>query len=377
MEDTIVRDVFDGIEMGDVEKVRRLFAKHPEVIPERYLGGTWLHFAAGYNNIEMLKFLLQSGFDVNARGIKRPDGPLSMAIGHAGLPVIAFLLEQGADPNIGRLLIGAINRESDRFETVRLLVEHGVDVNRCYHLGDDDGPLFNALSWAIDAEEPEIADYLRAHGAVLPEEQPSASPTDLAGEIVAYFEREFGKANKRTIVEIVPSEPPIAVHVIPASESSPYVTLFTTGMSARAMRTPPDENEYRFAELFFQLPADWPLEAKSLKDPNWNWPIKWLRSIAKYPHQQYTWLGGPVTIIAKDPSKPFAPKVKFTCMLLTAERQCRTSGGMTVQLYRLIPLYAEERSLEIREGLPALMHALDRHNISRIVTLDRPNVATA
>ena len=45
-----------------------------------------------------------------------------------------------------------------------------------------------------------------------------------------------------------------------------------------------------------------------------------------------------------------------------------------VQLYQLLPLYTEERALEISQGLPALLQALDRNNISWVVDLNRPNV---
>ncbi len=52
------------------------------------------------------------------------------------------------------------------------------------------------------------------------------------------------------------------------------------------------------------------------------------------------------------------------------------TDGRQVQLYTLIPLYPEERKLEMDKGLPALFQGLDRHKIGKVVDLKRPNVAT-
>ena len=49
------------------------------------------------------------------------------------------------------------------------------------------------------------------------------------------------------------------------------------------------------------------------------WPIEWLKRIARYPHDNETWLGGPHTIIANDePPEPFAPNTKMSCLMLLA-----------------------------------------------------------
>jgi hypothetical protein len=130
--------------------------------------------------------------------------------------------------------------------------------------------------------------------------------------------------------------------------------------------------------LFIQLLAGWPLSKGALEDPNHAWPIQWLRSIAKYPHQQKTWLGGPVSIMANgEPPKRLAPSIPFTCMLLLAERSLVSRQGRTIQLYRLMPLYTEERDMEIRQGIAALMRAFDRFSVPFVVDLQRRNVATS
>jgi hypothetical protein len=147
-------------------------------------------------------------------------------------------------------------------------------------------------------------------------------------------------------------------------------------MSEQAMSVPEENEEYQFAELFIQLPEKWPLTKQAMKDPNYAWPLDWLRSIAQYPFENDTWLGAPATIIANgDPPERLAPKIKFTSLLLLAEHELRSRTGRKINLYRISPLYSEERELEMKKGIGALLQAFDRKDIPFVVDLKRPNAA--
>ncbi len=65
------------------------------------------------------------------------------------------------------------------------------------------------------------------------------------------------------------------------------------------------------------------------------WPIEWLKRIARYPHDNDTWLGGPHTIIANgEPPEPFAPNTKMSCLLLLAVSERWPRGGHQLSLGR-------------------------------------------
>lgn len=375
-----VRALYGAITDGDVKSARVLLQKHPELITTRPMSETWLHVAAARPNVEMVDMLLNIGIDVNVLN-DVDETALAQAVADGQLEVAEFLIEKGANPNIGRPLIAAINQEDCPFEMVKLLVENGVDVNHVFLWFDDPEMPFNALSHAIASGNDEIVEYLKANGAVLPEnskkkEAASKKPKTRSEEVEAYFAEHFGPVYEKSLQEIVPTNPPISVHVIKPDEKRNYVTFFTTGMSARSMKTPRGSEDFQLAELFVQLPGDWPLTKKLLNDPQYSWSIEWLRKIAKYPHQNKTWLGGPVTIIAdEEPPKPFIPKLKFTSMLFLAERKLTGSDGKIIQLYRMAPLYTEERERERSEGIAALMNAFDDAGVSFVVDLQRPNVA--
>lgn len=334
--------------------------------------------SAREGQITVVEMLLEMGADLNAISIG--STALSRAVGNAPPEMVAYLLSRGADPNdVTRPIIGAINREPEQvaLRLVQLLVEHGADVNCEYTVFGDKENTFTPLEWAKG--KALIADYLRSKGAVEREKKApeKATPKNLAEEIVAYFDEHFGAPQRQAQIEMVPTNTPISIHVIPAAENRKHVTVFTTGMSEQPMQAPEGTDDFRFAELFIQLAGSWPIDKESLSDPKHAWPINWLRSIAKYPHQHNTWLGGPVTIIANgDPPEPLAPGLRFTSVLVMADQQFTSRDGRTIYLYRLMPLYTEERSLEIKEGIGALMRAFDNFDVPPVVDLARPNVAT-
>jgi hypothetical protein len=51
----------------------------------------------------------------------------------------------------------------------------------------------------------------------------------------------------------------VDVHHVAPSAGLPYNVLVTSGMSDKPMTVPDGAEEFRFAELFLVLPADWPL----------------------------------------------------------------------------------------------------------------------
>jgi hypothetical protein len=193
---------------------------------------------------------------------------------------------------------------------------------------------------------------------------------------VDHLEQHLGKPELLNLREIVPTDLPIAIHVIRTEDEQ---ILVTEGMSARPMTVPVGGEAFQFAELVLRLPSDWPLTLDAFENPQHYWPIEWLKRIARYPHDNETWLGGPYTIIANgEPPEPFAPNTKLSCLMLLANpsefgrwtRPAVARSGDRPQLshdrpqqteeevvfYDVFGLYTEERDLDLREGLPELLH---------------------
>lgn len=372
-----------AIEGGDVDACRSLCTQYPWLVTNHKwqvrdgFAPTWIAVPARAGDIAMMRLLLDLGFDVNALSGKEQSSALDSAVSNDHYELAELLLSRGASLNVSRPLIAALNnRQSDRrMAFVKLLVENGCDVNRIYDLYGDISKGFTALDWTKD---PEVVAYLKSKGAKKARELSGDKATPVVAasaldEVVQYFQDTCGDVDPRSIVEIVPTGFPVGIHAIPPAGNRTHLTLFTTGLSSKRMNVPPEWSSFAFAELFIELPGDWKYDSP---EAQWQWPVEWLRRIAQYPHDNNTSLGGPVTIIANDdPPQPLGPNTDFTSLLLMAQKSfCRTDGE-TVELYRVTPIYTDERELELREGAPALIQAFDRHDVPFVVDLGRPSVA--
>ncbi|XP_030628436.1 ankyrin repeat and SOCS box protein 2-like [Chanos chanos] len=96
-----------------------------------------LHLAAKNNQDDTLELLIQAGFDVNA--LLSPEHSclyqdrrttaLYFAIASGNVAASAMLLEAGANPNLDTFSPILVAARQGCMETLRLLVEHGADVN--------------------------------------------------------------------------------------------------------------------------------------------------------------------------------------------------------------------------------------------------------
>lgn len=364
--------------------VSNICQQNPWIITDRQWTDreSWLNPAVYGGDINMVTLMLDIGYNIDSLDMPEHNSALASAIDFNHFEIVKLLLQRGANPNLGRPTIGMINsphRDRQR-EIIGLLVEHGADINRLYEIYGDKNHLMSALDFAGGNED--LSEYLASIGAKSSEQLLAESGRTLtkpglsqADSIIKYFEANFGPVHKKSLIEIVPTGLPITLHVILPTKAKNVVTFFTTGMSDRAMTVPDGQEEFQYAELFIQLPGDWPLAKDKLAKPEFSWPLTVLRNIARYPHDNDTWLGGPVTLIANDdPPQPYHPSIRFTTMMLVAQHVVDDFDGTIVQLYRAIPLFTEERDLEVREGYQALFSAFDQNGIGFAMDLKRKNV---
>src|SRR5436190_1204165 len=132
--------VADAMKQQDDASVRTLIAEHADVNAPQPDGATALHWAAYWDDVPSAELLIGAAAQVNAVNENNVT-PLSLACVNGSATMVAALLAAGADPNIAQtpgevgpggsggftpLLFAA--RVGD-VESLRLLVEHGADVN--------------------------------------------------------------------------------------------------------------------------------------------------------------------------------------------------------------------------------------------------------
>ncbi len=158
------QEFFDAATFGELETVKRMLAKNPELVNERdEFEFTALHSVVGEHSLEMAQFLIQSGADTNA---KNQDGvvPLHLA---AYDYMVEALVEGGADidtkDDYGSTPLHTATDEGE-FDVVKALVKHGAKVNEINNY--DNTP----LDIAISHEDDEKINLLRKHGGKLASE---------------------------------------------------------------------------------------------------------------------------------------------------------------------------------------------------------------
>jgi cytochrome c len=138
-----------------------------------------LYYAVSAEQLEAAKLLIERGADVNALsgfGV----GPLGPAVGKRNIELMKLLLDHGANPNstIGTETVLHYAAEDGCLDCIKALVEAGADVNAVTSNGQYQTPLHLAKRRGLK----EIADYLLAHGVILPKPAP-ISPKLAAADV--------------------------------------------------------------------------------------------------------------------------------------------------------------------------------------------------
>lgn len=213
-------------------------------------------------------------------------------------------------------------------------------------------------------------------------EVPATTPC--VEEIEAHIAKHFGKPTN-VFHELVSDRVHIDVHFIPPGPGRNHWTLFTTGMSALPMSVPQGAEDYRYAELMISLPANWKIDALSKKPPpkdleRWYWPVRWLKKLARLPHDFNTWLGTMHTIPNGDPPRPLAPETRMSGWMLLPPimedeeaSYISLSDGRVVYLYFIHALHANEMDYKLKHGGEALLDKLAGVDASEILNVARPS----
>jgi ankyrin repeat protein len=156
-------DVFDAALVGDNKRLAAFVAKDPKVVTAfSPLGWQPLMLASFGGNLDGVKLLVAKAADVNARASTRfRNTSLQIALLRGEGPVIVYLLEHGADPNVRQNQDFVALHEAvllGRTDLIQLLLDHGAEVNARNAKGE------TPLGSALRRGKTEAASYLKARG---------------------------------------------------------------------------------------------------------------------------------------------------------------------------------------------------------------------
>ena len=173
------REFYDAVRKGNLALVEKMVSADPSLINKKDEDCTPLNWAAEAGQLEMVKYLINKGADVNSRNNIK-DTPLKRACSMMTekkeqavvyYTIAKLLIEHGADVNAkcGISAWGGFDlnqtplhsaAENGNFEMVKLLVEHGADVNAMNYEGAT--PLRTAIVWGHNKD---IIKYLIFNGS--------------------------------------------------------------------------------------------------------------------------------------------------------------------------------------------------------------------
>ena len=158
--------------------------------------------------------------------------------------------------------------------------------------------------------------------------------------------------------EIVSPDLHIDLAIIPPNEQKDYYTVVTMGMGAFKMNVPENKNDNRM-ELVMYFPKDWNLNSANEHD---YWPIRELKTLARFPLMNDTWLSAGHTITNGNPFSEYTGYNGFIIANVAAvppdAYQCTLPNGEDVWFYQAIPLYEEELMYKIDNSAGDLIEKL-------------------
>jgi hypothetical protein len=348
----------ESIRSGDVATVRRMLVEDDSILQVDWgRGRTWLHKAAEFDQPEVVEELVRAGIDINAKLVDEPQTPLHVAALKRNAAVARWLVEHGADVNVGggNYPTPLSYAASGSLEIVKLLVEHGAAVNTC-HDTPPRNPLFLAQKW----KQQDIEEYLRAHGALLPSETPEAIRARRhQDEVEEHLLTHVGRIHFLLGVD----EGAFRTWVLSSGPEKGPVLVGTCGLSEYEM----SGVEPSRVELVFELPAGWPIDSAALDRDKHGWPLKWLRNVGEQVVNRRLPIGEGHTFATEAPSEALGPGTKMSAILLlegvSPFRTMVRSDGQEVGFLSMFPIYREELLLKETDGFAALLKAFAARQI--------------
>ncbi|HKV38531.1 MAG TPA: suppressor of fused domain protein [Blastocatellia bacterium] len=193
-----------------------------------------------------------------------------------------------------------------------------------------------------------------------------------------YIEETFGPV-KAVLHELASDGIHVDVYVIPPVEGTNYLTLVTSGMSGAPMKPPKGRERFKFLELVALLPPDWPLEETDLSREEYYWPIRCIKTLARFPHQHHTWLNIGHSIPNGNPVKAYAPDTQLCSSVLAPFLgrkelpRLKLEDGNWIDFLQVVPIYESEMRYLLKHGAVRLLTKLSPENAPIIVNPRRIN----
>jgi uncharacterized protein len=152
-----------AIKQGDMAKVKSIIESDKDALNIITAFGTWLHVAASMGRMDILKYLIKCGLDIDVMSGTFNGGAINEAAGDGHYDIVEYLLSIGAkldisEPERNPLFSAVYGGHKD---IVRLLLDSGIDASVRYTGKYMDN--MDAYAFAIERGQTEIAEMLKPY----------------------------------------------------------------------------------------------------------------------------------------------------------------------------------------------------------------------
>ncbi|TVX94056.1 suppressor of fused domain protein [Paenibacillus agilis] len=197
-----------------------------------------------------------------------------------------------------------------------------------------------------------------------------------------HIEKYIGRVDN-VFHELISDLVHIDVFMVAPTPERNYYSLITSGMSELPMTVPEGAESYSYAELMICLPPTWNVSQEGFQKEENYWPVRWLKTMARLPHEYDTWLYAGHTIPNGDPAESYTNNTKLSGMMLAIPTlvddvesffSMPCSEDKVVHFFSLLPLYQEEMDFKLKKGVEDLFEKLEQAGVNEIVNIKRKNV---
>ena len=189
-------------------------------------------------------------------------------------------------------------------------------------------------------------------------------------EIIKFIEENFGIIDE--MYDSGYDNFPLSIAQINPTEEKPYYTLITLGMGEHKMYNQNNENFSSYSELMISLPPDW-----NIDDDNYEWVLNYLVNLAYIPftfYFSYEW--GHL----ENNFEPFTYETNLSAIAILYPEMKKENSGLlklenrNLQFYQIVPLYDEEYTFALKNGMKNLLMLDTNKKISFVVDMKREKV---
>ena len=188
-----------------------------------------------------------------------------------------------------------------------------------------------------------------------------------------HIETNFG-TYANVFHEIVSPDIHLDICIVEPTDERSYYMLVTLGMGAHRMNVPAElaERKLERAELAIALPRDWNIHENAEEH---YWPIRLLKTLARLPIEDNTWLGWGHTI---DGRSPYAKSTALSAALIVSgqvkkggSNVCVLPDGDEVNFYQIIPLHKDELKYKLEHDADALLDRFAERHVRFVIDPQR------